>query len=186
VEFPFPGLIRNLLNLAAQNPYGADMDAFIFWEALKADKPIEERLLLDGLRDALVETGMSRETAKVYTFHAWRHFFTAYMRPRIDEKLPQKQTGHKTLLMLDQYAEKQSQPRGHLGQTAAMNRFYFHKNPHSLIIELISKFEILKSPLLYKRTLPLVIAVFTFFAELRSTVIRIPALRKLQAKHFRL
>jgi integrase len=105
VELPFPGLIRDLLNLAARNPHGADMDAFIFWAALKADKPIEERLLLDDLRDALVETGMSRETAKAYTFHAWRHFFTAYMRPRIDEKLLQKQTGHKTLLMLDHYSD---------------------------------------------------------------------------------
>jgi integrase len=105
VELPFPGVIRDLQNLAARNPHGADMDAFIFWAALKADKPIEERLLLDDLRGALVKTGMSREIAKVYTFHAWRHFFTAYMRPRIDEKLLQKQTGHKTLLMLDHYSD---------------------------------------------------------------------------------
>jgi integrase len=48
---------------------------------------------------------MSIESAKVYTFHAWRHFFTAYMRPRIDEKLLQKQTGHKTLIMLDHYSD---------------------------------------------------------------------------------
>jgi hypothetical protein len=83
VELPFHGIIRGLLNLAARNPHGADMDAFIFWAALKPDKQIEERLLLDDLRGALVETGMSEGAAKAYTFHAWRHFFTAYMRPRI-------------------------------------------------------------------------------------------------------
>jgi integrase len=81
VKLPFPGVIRDLLNLATRNPHGGGMDAFIFWAALKPDKPIEERLLLDDLRGALVKTGMSKETAKVYTFHAWRHFFTAYMRP---------------------------------------------------------------------------------------------------------
>ncbi|AEF80867.1 tyrosine-type recombinase/integrase [Leadbettera azotonutricia] len=105
VELPFPGIIRDMMNLAAQNPHGCNMDSFIFWAALKADKPLEERLLLDDLRDALVQTGMSMETAKVYTFHAWRHFFTAYKRPRIDEKLLQKQTGHKSLVMLDHYSD---------------------------------------------------------------------------------
>jgi integrase len=48
---------------------------------------------------------MNTDSAKVYTFHGWRHFFTAYMRPRIDEKLLQKQTGHKTLLMLEHYSD---------------------------------------------------------------------------------
>jgi integrase len=105
VELPFPGIVKDMMNLAAQNPHGMDMDSFIFWAALKADKPIEERLLLDDLRDALVKTGMSEETAKVYTFHAWRHFFTAYMRNRIDEKLLAKQTGHKSLIMLEHYSD---------------------------------------------------------------------------------
>jgi integrase len=53
----------------------------------------------------LVKTGMSKETAKNYTFHAWRHFFTSYMRPRINEKLLRKQTGHKTAAMLDHYSD---------------------------------------------------------------------------------
>jgi integrase len=105
VELPFPGVIQDLLTLAARNPHGTGMDAFIFWAVLKPDKPIEERLLLDDLRGALVETGMSEGTVKAYTFHAWWHFFTTYMRPRIDEKLLRKQTGHKILLMLDHYSD---------------------------------------------------------------------------------
>lgn len=89
------------------------MDSFVFWAALKADKPIEKRLLLDDLRGALVETGMSKESAKVYTFHAWLSdcsrkrttFFTSYMKNRIDEKLLAKQTGHKSLIMLKHYSD---------------------------------------------------------------------------------
>jgi integrase len=104
-EVPFPGLIQDLANMAAGNPHKARMDGFIFWAALSAEKPMEAEIFLRDLRTALVKAGMSKETAKAYTFHAWRHFFTAYMRPRIDEKLLQKQTGHKTLAMLDHYSD---------------------------------------------------------------------------------
>jgi integrase len=47
---------------------------------------------------------MSLESAKVYTFHGWRHYFTAYMRDRVNEKLLKNQTGHKTDQMLALYA----------------------------------------------------------------------------------
>jgi len=47
---------------------------------------------------------MSKDSAKVYTFHAWRHYFTSYMKPRLDEKLLQSQTGHKEISMLLHYS----------------------------------------------------------------------------------
>jgi integrase len=47
---------------------------------------------------------MSEKAAKVFTFHGWRHYFTTYMRKKVDEKVLQKQTGHKTLEMLDHYS----------------------------------------------------------------------------------
>ena len=50
-------------------------------------------------------TGMSKESVFAYTFHGWRHYFTAYMRDRVNEKLLQRQTGHKTLAMLDHYSD---------------------------------------------------------------------------------
>jgi integrase len=105
VEVPFPGLMRELVNLAGQNPHGANMETYIFWSPLKHDKPMENPPFMRDLRAALVKTGMSEDSAKVYTFHAWRHFFTTYMRNRVDEKLLQKQTGHKTLIMLDHYSD---------------------------------------------------------------------------------
>jgi integrase len=105
VEVPFPSLIDNLINLAKCNPHGASMDSYVFWAEKSPSKPMENCLFLDGLRDALEKTGMSKETADVYVFHGWRHYFTAYMRDRLNEKLLRSQTGHKTIPMLDHYSD---------------------------------------------------------------------------------
>jgi integrase len=94
-----------MVSLASKNPSGAGMDSFIFWAERTPGKPMENRLYLNGLRDALQKTGMSREAAKVYTFHGWRHFYTSYMRERVTEKLLQSQTGHKSIKMLDHYSD---------------------------------------------------------------------------------
>jgi integrase len=104
VEVPFPGIIQDLLTLASSNPHGQGMEGYVFWAEQKADKPMEQAIFNRQLQDALIQTGMSRESAKVYTFHGWRHYFTAYMRERVNEKLLQRQTGHKTLIMLDHYS----------------------------------------------------------------------------------
>jgi len=104
VEVPFPGLMSKLMELAKNNPHRQDMDGFIFWAERLPDKPIEQDIFRRDLKDALIKSGLSQESAKVYTFHGWRHYFTAYMRPRIDEKLLQSQTEHKTLVMLEHYA----------------------------------------------------------------------------------
>ena len=56
------------------------------------------------MKDALIKTGLNQTSVKNYTFHSWRHYFTAYMRDKVTEKLLQSQTGHKTLSMLDHYA----------------------------------------------------------------------------------
>jgi integrase len=104
VEVPFPGLIHELLALAGKNPHGAVMDSFVFWDDKTPLKPISGILFLKGLRKALVKTGMNRGAAKIYVFHDWRHFYTSYMRDRLDTKLLQSQTGHKTIPMLEHYS----------------------------------------------------------------------------------
>jgi integrase len=104
VEVPFPAVIQDLLALAAMNPHGQGMDGYVFWAGKLADKPMEATLFIDGLREALIQAGMSKESAEVYTFHGWRHYFTSYMREKVTEKLLQSQTGHKTLTMLNHYA----------------------------------------------------------------------------------
>jgi len=105
VEVPFPQIIQGLLDLAKHNPHGTGMDSFVFWAEKLPDKPMEAEIFLRDLRSVLIKTGMSKESAKAYTFHAWRHHFTAYMRERVNEKLLQSQTGHKTLAMLDHYSD---------------------------------------------------------------------------------
>ena len=104
VEVPFTGLMYELMRVAKSNPHGYDMDSYVFWAEKLPNKPIEQDIFRRDLKDALIKTGLSKETANMYTFHGWRHYFTAYMKPRIDEKLLQSQTGHKTLVMLEHYA----------------------------------------------------------------------------------
>jgi integrase len=104
VEVPFPSLIQALLNLAKNNPHNQTMDSYIFWAELSPDKPIESEIFLRDLRAILVKNGMSKESAKVYTFHGWRHYFSSYMQDSITEKLLQTQTGHKSLTVLRRYA----------------------------------------------------------------------------------
>jgi integrase len=104
VEVPFPNIIHALLSLAGKNPHGARMDSFVFWAEKSSTKPMEGVLFVKCLQDALEKTGMSHDAAKVYVFHGWRHFYTSYMRERLDVKLLQSQTGHKTTSMLEHYA----------------------------------------------------------------------------------
>ena len=104
VELPFPGLMLELIEIAKNNPHGYSMDSFVFWAEKNPDKPIEQDIFRRDLKDALLKIGLNKEESKNYIFHGWRHYFTAYMRPRIDEKILQSQTGHKTLVMLEHYA----------------------------------------------------------------------------------
>jgi integrase len=104
VEVPFLGLMRELIEMAKSNPHGYEMDSFVFWAEKFSNKPIEQDIFRRDLQDALIKTGLGKASAKAYTFHGWRHYFTAYMRDKVTEKLLQSQTGHKTLSMLDHYA----------------------------------------------------------------------------------
>lgn len=104
VLLPFPQIIHNLLELAESNPFDATMNAFVFYATIPG-KPIDTDVFLDGLRYALVQIGVSKENAKKYCFHAWRHFYASYMKDKVSAKLLQSQTGHKTLAMLEHYSD---------------------------------------------------------------------------------
>jgi integrase len=102
-EVPFPFLINELMNLAKRNPHGAGADSYVFWAKQSSSKPAESVLFLTGLRDALRKTGMDGKEAEGYMFHGWRHYFTSYMKNRLDKKLLKVQTGHLTDPMIDHY-----------------------------------------------------------------------------------
>jgi integrase len=97
VQLPFPSVMDSLKYMASLNPHGASNDSFVFWSSFSTNKPMEQKLFIKGLREALKASGLSEATAKGFTFHGWRHFFTTYMRPKIEDKLLQSQTGHKTI-----------------------------------------------------------------------------------------
>jgi len=109
VEIPFPELIYGLAEMAKQNPWSTSPDSFIFWADIKKDKPMDARLLVVGLREALVQVGFSEDEAKKYMFHGWRHFFTSYMVKKLDRKLLKSQTGHLTDDMIELYADHETE-----------------------------------------------------------------------------
>lgn len=123
VEFPFPYLIRELTDLASRNPHGCTMDSFIFWSSAMSEKPMESPLFLEALRDALVKTGISEKEAAKITFHGWRHYFTAYMKDKVNEKLLQSQTGHKSLAQLNHYGDHRIDGDKERIQTAQLETF---------------------------------------------------------------
>lgn len=103
VFVPFPNIINALKRLAETNPYNNGLDAFIFYATIP-NKPLENRIFLKGLRKSLIKIGMKEENAKQYTFHAWRHYFSVYMKDRVNDRILQLQTGHKEIEMLEHYA----------------------------------------------------------------------------------
>ncbi len=104
VQVPFPEIIQSLKSLAETNPWNEGLDGYVFY-ATMPKKPMESYPWLKDLRDNLQKLGMDKKTAMDYTFHAWRHYFAAYMKDKVTEKILQEQTGHKTLAMLEHYSD---------------------------------------------------------------------------------
>lgn len=100
-EIVFPELMAALIEQANSNPYDEGLEGYVFW-ASKSRKPIEARGWLKELREICKNVGINDPSW--VTFHAWRHFFSTYMRGKVDDKILQMATGHKTLAMLDLYA----------------------------------------------------------------------------------
>jgi integrase len=105
VELPFRFVMDALREVAAINPHGTGPEFPVFWAAASPAKPAEQRVFSRSLRKALAASGMDAAEASKYTFHSWRHFFAAFMVQRLDSKLVQSQTGHKTAQVLQNYAD---------------------------------------------------------------------------------
>lgn len=104
VEVPFIKIMQALKELAETNPWNEGLDGYVFYATIP-NYPMDSKEWLRELRDNLQKIGISKEECKKYTFHAWRHYFTAYMKDKINDKLLQEQTGHKTHAMLEHYAD---------------------------------------------------------------------------------
>ena len=100
-EIVFPELLAALIEQANSNPHNEDLDGYIFWASIPG-KPAESKQWLADLREVCTEVGI-KEPSWV-TFHAWRHFFATYMHGKVQDKVLQMATGHKTHAMLQHYA----------------------------------------------------------------------------------
>ena len=103
VEITFPFVVDILKDLAELNPHGCNNNSFVFWSGKSSHKPMEQKLFIKSLQSSLAACGFT--DAEKYTFHGWRHFYTTYMRGRLDDKLLQSQTGHLSLEMLEHYSD---------------------------------------------------------------------------------
>ncbi|EFW37906.1 tyrosine-type recombinase/integrase [Treponema phagedenis] len=102
-------LIQSLIDLVNNTPHPYSEDNYVFWSTARADNPIDRKLILLELRAALQNIGMSKEESEKYCFHGWRHFYASHMKGKIEDKLLQSQTGHKTLSMLNHYSDHEMQ-----------------------------------------------------------------------------
>ena len=123
VEVPFPDLMQKLFAQAKQNPWGVSPDSFVFWTEYAEGVPMQPYHFVNGLRDVLTKIGYSKDDAKKYDFHGWRHFFTSYMAKKLDKKLLKTQTGHITDEMIDHYADHETVGDRELIQSAKREAF---------------------------------------------------------------
>lgn len=102
-EIPISVELRNLLlKQVFQNPYNEGDEAFVFW-GLKQGQPMDAKPWRTSLRRVLKELGY--EKPEEICFHSWRHFYTSLMAELTPERKLKKATGHKTLAMLQHYAD---------------------------------------------------------------------------------
>jgi integrase len=90
-----------LLDLAEENPHGAD--GFIFY-GLLADKPLDGKVLLNGLNNALADIGIDGKERGI-VFHSWRHYYAARMADRMTADQVSRVTGHKSRAVFEEYAD---------------------------------------------------------------------------------
>lgn len=101
-EVPIPAMVGEaMLALKPENPWGGP---FLYWGA-SADYPLNKKLVERGLNEALISIGITDEERRHrgLGFHAWRHWYTTYMRRNLDDRTLRKLTRHRTPEMTEHY-----------------------------------------------------------------------------------
>jgi integrase len=96
-----PAVKEELLSLACENPHGEG--GFIFYSLLP-DKPMDEKILLKGLHEALEAVGIDWRERNI-VFHSWRHYYAARLADRMSAEQIMRITGHKSKDVYDEYAD---------------------------------------------------------------------------------
>ena len=96
-----PEVRAALLDLLEDNPHDAS-DPFIFF-SLRPDRPVDPKVVLDGLKEALAEIGVDHKGRNI-AFHSWRHFFCSKITQLIDGEKVAKVSGHLSESVFKKYA----------------------------------------------------------------------------------
>jgi integrase len=97
-----PEVKAALLELLRENPHEVD-DPFVFYGLLE-DKPMDNKLLIEGLKDACSRAGIDA-AARGIVFHSHRHYYAARMADILTAEKITRITGHKSRAVFDEYAD---------------------------------------------------------------------------------
>jgi integrase len=98
----YPETRRALMELLAENPHET-ADPFVFYGLLE-DKPMDGKLLLNGLAEACSLAGIDSRARNI-VFHSWRHYYAARMADKLAAEKVARVTGHKSLAVYGEYAD---------------------------------------------------------------------------------
>jgi integrase len=96
-----PEVREKLMELLAENPHNSE-NPYVFY-SLFEDKPIDNKILLRGLKEACKAIGVDCQ-ARGICFHSHRHYWSARMADRMEADKLQRITGHRSKAVFDQYA----------------------------------------------------------------------------------
>jgi integrase len=91
-----------LLDLLKDNPNEGE-NPFVFF-SLRPNKPVDSKVLLDGLKEAMDKTGIDHKKRNI-TFHSWRHFFCSKITEIMDGEKVAKVSGHLSEAVFKKYAD---------------------------------------------------------------------------------
>ncbi|GHV33159.1 hypothetical protein AGMMS4952_24750 [Spirochaetia bacterium] len=97
-----PEVRETLMKLIRENPHKVS-DPFVFYGSLE-NKPVDEKILLNGLKDACREAGID-PIAKGIVFHSHRHYYAARMADRMTAEQVSRISGHKSMAVFEEYAD---------------------------------------------------------------------------------
>jgi integrase len=97
-----PEVRSALMELLRENPHGVD-DPFVFYGLLE-DKPMDNKLLIEGLKDACSQAGIDA-AARGIVFHSHRHYYAARMADIMTAEKITRITGHKSRAVFEEYAD---------------------------------------------------------------------------------
>jgi integrase len=141
-----PEVRAALLDLLKDNPHSGD-DPFVFF-SLRPDRPCDQKVLLDGLKEAMDSVNaVYMEAAKKaklekpdiaidfkgrnITFHSWRHWFCSKITEKIDGEKVAKVSGRLSESVFKKYADhieaKNIQDVGNAAAQAFGNVVQFRK-----------------------------------------------------------